>query len=384
MKIIYLTTSLEANDYIEFNSCWKTSLNPSNQNFHNKMIRSLALTNSVDVISLRPFSRKLCSVKKLYKSTKETGNITWNYLEVKRNPFTRTHHFTLQARKIMRTLDLNYAVIVTDTINPKVLRLANKLGKEFNIPTVGMCTDSPSNISGTTRSYTNYILNQGHKLNGYIALTTGLDDLYNINERPSTIIEGVVEDNLPKPVKNVDGKYFFFGGALMRRYGLFELIDAFKSINRPDIKLLICGHHGNTDEIKEAINGCKNISFLGILPAYRVLQYEMNAIANINPRPYSEDLDRFSIPSKTIEYLSSGRPTISVKNTKLQKDFSQDIIWAKSSNPEDLANAMNKVLELTEVEQEELGKKAKERVLALYSLSTINKKLDTFLENFLR
>ena len=124
--------------------------------------------------------------------------------------------------------------------------------------------------------------------------------------------------------------------------------------------------------------------FLGTIPGYRTLQYEMNAIANINPRPYSEDLDRFSIPSKTIEYLSSGRPTISVKNTKLQKDFSEDIIWSKSSKPEDLANAMNRVLELTEVEQENLGEKAKSRVSALYSLSSINKKLDIFLENFLR
>ena len=84
MRVIYLTTSLDADDYVEFNSHWKVSLNPSNQNFHNKVIRSLGLTNDIEVISMRPFSRKVCSIKKLEKSTKVSGKITWHYLEVKR------------------------------------------------------------------------------------------------------------------------------------------------------------------------------------------------------------------------------------------------------------------------------------------------------------
>lgn len=384
MKVIYFTTSIEANDYVDFNSCWKSSLNPSNQNFHNKIIRALSLTNSVEVISIRPFSRSLCNVKKLDKVSKEDGNINWHYLEIKNNPISRLFSIKKEAKEIMSTLDLNYAVIVTDTINPRVVSLALKMGKEFSLPVIGLCTDSPSNITGTKKSYTLYVLNKGHKLNGYVALTQGLNDLFNTDEKPNLIMEGIVENELPKAMKNINGKYFFFGGALMKRYGIYDLIDAFKQLNREDIKLLICGHHADQNELLEAIGNNQNIEYLKTLPVSQVLQYEMNAIANINPRPYSEDLDRFSIPSKTIEYLSSGRPTISVKNTRLQKDFLEDAIWAKSSNPEDLLSAMNRVLELSDVEQENLGEKARSKVLALYSLSNINKKLSKFLESFLR
>lgn len=383
MKIIYFTTSLEAQDYVTFNSYWKSSLNPSNQNFHNKMIRSLALTNNVEVISVRPFSRRNCTVKKLEASTREDGNIVWNYLEIKNLPFVRDIYNAKQARKIMRSLDLNYAVIVTDTINPRVMTLALKMGKEFNLPVVGMCTDSPSNISGTRKSYTLYILNTAHKLNGYIALTPGLNDLFNVDERPNLIIEGVIENDLPRATKNEMGDYFFFGGALMKRYGIYELIDAFKALNRPDLKLLVCGHHANETELKYAMGDAQNIVYLKTLPVCEVLKYEMNAIANINPRPYSEDLDRFSVPSKTIEYLSSGRPTISVKNTRLQKDFSELAIWSKSSNEEDLLAAMKCVLELSENDKIELGEKARTKALALYSLSTINKLLTKFLDQFI-
>ena len=197
------------------------------------------------------------------------------------------------------------------------------------------------------------------------------------------IVEGAVENNLPKPVKNEYGKYFFFGGALMKRYGIYELISAFHALNDKNYKLLICGHHANEHELSEAIGDNKNIVYLHTLPVEKVHQLEMNAIANINPRPYSEDLDRFSIPSKTMEYLSSGRPTISVKNTRLQKDFNEFAVWAKSSNPDDLLASMKRVLELTEEEQAELGKKARTKVLSLYSLTKLNEILTKFLESFL-
>ena len=63
----------------------------------------------------------------------------------------------------------------------------------------------------TPRSYTLYLLNQGKNLNGYIALTEGLNDLFNENGKPSIILEGIVEDLETKPVPNKYGKYFFFG-----------------------------------------------------------------------------------------------------------------------------------------------------------------------------
>ena len=79
MRIIYFTTAQEEKDYRSFMNQWKIALNPSNQNFHNKLIRALAIENQVDVISIRPFSRKNMKVKKLPSVEKKEGNITWHY-----------------------------------------------------------------------------------------------------------------------------------------------------------------------------------------------------------------------------------------------------------------------------------------------------------------
>ena len=384
MKIIYLTTAIERDDYKEFSKLWKTSLNPSNQNFHNKMIRALAINNQVEVVSIRPFSTRFCSAKVLPEETKTEGNITWHYIKVKGNRFFRPFVIKQEVKKVMKGIDTEGAVVVTDTINPNVVKNANSILKKYNLPTVGVLTDSPSNISGTPRSYTLYLLNQGKNLNGYIALTDGLNDLFNENGKPHIIVEGIVEDLETKPAANKYGKYFFFGGALLERYGVYNLIEAFNQLKNQDINLLICGHHGDDRKIKEAINGNSRIHYLKTLPVKDVLQLEASAFANINPRPYSQDLDRYSIPSKTIEYYTSGQVTISADSTKLNKYFSGCTVWCGYAKVEELVSAMNKVLKMDESKRIEMGEKAKIKAQELYSLSSVNKKLSKFLAQFVK
>lgn len=382
MQIIYVTTSLYEEDYPSFQKAWKVSLNPSNQNFHNKMIRCLSKIAQVEVFSLRPFSKSRCRIKKLGSEVKKVNNITYHYLRVPVNPFFRYRSFLMQSKKIIKNLNLDDAVIFADTINPKTIRLANVIGAKSSLPVIGLCTDSPSNISGTRRSYTMYLLHQAQNLSGYIALTKSLEELFNVNNKPSLIVEGLVEDQPFENHKNETKPYFFFGGALMARYGVYDLIEAFKLLKNNDINLLICGHHFDLRELHEKIKDDKRIQFLGILPVNDVLHYEANAIANINPRPFSEDLDRFSIPSKTLEYLYSGTLTISVRNSILQKSFSDDVIWCKSSDKKDLLEGMEKALAMTDEQRQIVGKKGQEKVLKLYSLTSISQKINGFLAGF--
>ena len=381
MRVIYFTTAIREEDYVEFTKQWKISLNPSNQNFHNKMIRALAKTDQVEVVSLRPFSRTKCSLKKLPSEDILDGNIIWHYLKVTKGRLLRMHVARKQIKKIYSEEDFEPTIIVSDTINPKIIRLANYLNKRKHYKIVGICTDSPSNISGTRKSYSLYILSQSKNLDGYIALTESLNNLFNENDKPSILVEGIVEDSLPEPKENEYGKYFFFGGALLPRYGVYDLIDSFNELKNPDIKLLICGHHGDNHRLEEAFKGNKNIIYLKLLPVKEVLSLEQKAILNINPRPYSEDLDRYSIPSKTIEYMSTGTPTVSVRNTKLQKLFENECFWVKSSKKEDLLPVLKQVSSMPESERKEFGEKAMKKVRDLYSLTSINKRVMEFLKN---
>ena len=326
MRIIYFTTSQEEKDFRSFITYWKIPLNASNQNFHNKLIRSLAIKNQVDVISIRPFSLSKTTITGLKKETKEDGNITWHYIKRAGGKIIRVLSIAPQVKSILKKINLKNAIFLTDSINTHVVKVANKMGEYFKRPVIGICTDSPSNISGTRRSYAVNILQQAEKFSGYVALTEGLKDLFNPDGRPSYVFEGLVEDRkFDKPKEKIN-PYFFFGGALMEKYGVYQLIEAFKILKLKDTDLYICGHHGDKEMLKAAIKGNPRIKYLGLLNVNKVMELEQHSLACINPRPFTEDLDRFSIPSKTLEYMAMGRPVISVKNTALKEKFPDDSI----------------------------------------------------------
>lgn len=382
MKIIYFTTAQEEKDFRSFITYWKIPLNASNQNFHNKLIRSLAIKNEVEVISVRPFSLSKTTITGLKRETKKDGNITWHYIKRAGGKIWRTLTIAPQVKSILKKMNLKNAVFMTDSINTHVARVTNKMAEQFKRPVIGICTDSPSNISGTKRSYALNILAQAEKFSGYIALTEGLKDLFNPDGKPSYIFEGLVEDRKFPKSEEKKNPYFFFGGALMEKYGVYQLIEAFKILKPKDIDLYICGHHGDKEMIKAAIKGNNRIKYLGLLNVSKVMELEQRSLACINPRPFTEDLDRFSIPSKTLEYMAMGRPVISVKNTALKEKFPNDIIWLDAANESDLVHGMKAVLKMSEAEREEMGRKTKNRVLQLYSLDALSNNIQPFLDQF--
>ena len=384
MRIIYFTSTQREKDYRSFMNIWKYPLNSSNQNFHHKLIHALAKNNKVDVISVRPFSRTHTRKLRLEKETIIENNITWHYLSRYGSRFIRPFTIIPQIKKILRNEDLSDAIFITDTINTSIVRSVYKIKNKYKRPIIGVCTDSPSNISGTKRSYTLYLLDKCKDFSGYIALTSGLNDLFNQNNKPAYILEGVVEDQVENTNAKEKRPYFFFGGAMMEKYGMYNLIEAFKQLNVPDVDLYLCGHHVDKEKLRTTIKGFSNIKNLGLLPVNKVLEYEKDAIACINPRPYSEDLDRFSIPSKTLEYMSMGRPVISVRNTILMDKFPNEVIWIDSANVTDIKNALRNVLAMDEKQRSLLGEEAKKRVKSLYSISSVSKSIQPFLDQFLR
>ena len=134
MKIIYFTTACEKEDYISFSKNWNTSLNTSIQNLHNRLIRSLALTHEVEVISIRPFSKKYCQLRGLPSALTNEGKITWHYLEIKRHKVARFLSAKRQAKKLLSKMNLKDCIIITDTLNPYILNSSTSLAKKYHLP----------------------------------------------------------------------------------------------------------------------------------------------------------------------------------------------------------------------------------------------------------
>ena len=383
MKIIYFTTACEKEDYIAFCKNWRVSLNSTIQNLHNRLIRSLAITHRVEVISIRPFSKKNCDLKMLPASTTQEGNITWHYLQMKRGRLFRYISAKNQATKLLSKMDLDDSIILTDTLNPYVLNCSTSLAVKYNLPIIGVCNNTPSGIHNTGRSYTMFLLNAAMDLSGYITLTSGLNELFNAHNRANMTFEGILENNYKQIDVSKYGKYLFYNGNLEEKYGVYDLISAFKDINDPDLKLIISGYHADVNRINNAIEG-SNIINLGMINIDEIMSLENGSIANINPRPYSEDYDRYLIPNNTMDYLGSNSITISVRNSKLKQKFADSVIWLDSSEKEDLLNGINKALSFSKEEREQIIKKTKDTANELYSPSVMNKRMVLFLKQFIK
>ena len=382
MKIIYFTTAIEKADYDSFIYNWDASLNTSIQSLHNRLIRSLALTHEVEVISARPFSRRYCKLNMLPGSTIQEGKITWHYLEIKRNKLIRNSAIKKQAKKLLSKMNLKDCVILTDTLNPLLLKCSTSFAKSFNLPVIGVCNYTPSGIHDTGVSYTKYLMSLADNLSGYITLTSGLNELFNKQNRANLTFEGVLENKAKAIDVKEYGKYIFYYGELGDKYGVYQLIDAFNELENKNINLVLAGYHANNEKLNKIAKENPRIKYLKMLSSDYISSLMNNSLLNIDPRPYSEDFDRYLIPSVVLDYLNSNSLTLSVKNSKLQKNFEESALWIANNEKEQLIEGINKALDMNKENKEAMIKKANADVNKLYSMTAINHKVILFLKQF--
>ena len=231
-KYIYFTNAMDNDSFKEYLEGWSVSPNLSNQNFHNKLIRSLALSHDIDVISVRAINRRY-KYKKLEAKIIREGNIFWKYPLVTRNRISK--YFKLFKRVTDITMQ-DSSLIFVDVLNFSLLRTAIKYRKKFKMPIIGICTDSPYNISFGKKKLTKKLVELGQTLDGYIVLTKKLNELYNVNKKPFICIDGVSEIPSKYLEPKINGDYIYFGGSLMKKNGLLNLIEAFKKLEKTDKK----------------------------------------------------------------------------------------------------------------------------------------------------
>ena len=384
MRIIYFTTACKKEDYVSFSKMWDSSLNASIQNLHNRFIRSLALTHEVEVFSMRPFSRRYCKLKKLDAETKQEGKITWHYLEIKRNKLLRYSTATKQCNKILSKMNLKDCIIITDTLNPNVLRNSTKFAKKYNLPIIGVCNNTPSSIHNTGKSYATSILSLAENLSGYITLTQGLNTLYNTYNRANLSFEGVLDDNVVINKENEYGDYIFFNGSLEPNHGIVQLILAFRELDNPKLKLIISGYYPDNETLIKVIHNNQNVINLGNIPSDEVISLASHSLLNVNPLPFTEDFDRYYVPANLVDYFNSNSIVVSVRNRQFMKSFKDDAIWVEDCEIYDLLKGLKAGLSLSKENRADMIKKANADVNKLYSMSVINRRTILFLKQFLK
>lgn len=170
-----------------------------------------------------------------------------------------------------------------------------------------------------------------------------------------------------------------FSGTLDQTTGIFFLLEAFSKVKDPTIQLWISGRGYMSTKLFALSQEDPRIRFLGFLKRDQLLGYMQKSLVLVNPRPPNLPENRYSFPSKILEYLAVGRPVISTVCADIKEEFGSYLIFIDEGTPEALARKIEATFQLTPEQLDELGSRGRKFVLEKKNWQILSKRVADFL-----
>lgn len=203
------------------------------------------------------------------------------------------------------------------------------------------------------------------KVNKFVLLTEQMKDVLNVGERNYIVMEGICSIKNEKEVKQYEKnnkKVIFYAGGLLYKFGIIDLLNAFANIEDNDVELWICGKGEAEKEINVAALNDSRIKYYGYCSQKKVSELRNHSDILVNPRKPEGEYTKYSFPSKTMEYMASGKVVVMYKLAGIPKEYFNYAIPIDESKPNPLEFTLKKVLEKSKEERRIMGEKAEEFV----------------------
>lgn len=204
------------------------------------------------------------------------------------------------------------------------------------------------------------------QFDSYVLLTEYMRTLSMLHGKPSVIMEGIYNNQqAPLPEKTTEQKVILYSGQLNPAYGMENLLEAFQEIYKQDqsYALWICGAGALTERIKSLAETCPGIRYYGYVNAQTVRKLQAEASVLVNPRQNTGGFTKYSFPSKTMEYLASGRPVIGYKLDGIPDEYDAYIQYVTDNSIEALRDKIMEVCLLSNAERRALGERSRQFIL---------------------
>lgn len=204
------------------------------------------------------------------------------------------------------------------------------------------------------------------RVDNFVLLTKQMTIPMNVGDRPYVVMEGIadIREHACHPENRIrDRKIIFYTGALQNQYGIANLLDAFESISNPEYELWLCGWGSSENDIIERCKKDPRIKFFGYVANDEIRRMQQQATLLVNPRTNEGEFTKYSFPSKTIEYMLSGRPVLMYKLEGTPEEYDQYLHYIDGNTTQDMATKIVKICEKTDKELDEFGTKARQFIL---------------------
>jgi glycosyltransferase involved in cell wall biosynthesis len=202
----------------------------------------------------------------------------------------------------------------------------------------------------------------------FVLLTRFMAERLNLQSEQFTVVEGIA-DALPgnnyddSDISITDRRVFLYTGTLAARYGVMDLVEAFQLVKHPRAELWICGEGDSRERIVDAAKQDLRIRFLGQVSRDAARKLQRDATVLVNPRLPVGEFTKYSFPSKTMEYMASGRPVLMHHLTGVPEEYLPHFVRPSSVSVEGLAMAMERLAAQDSNELRSMGTAAREFVL---------------------
>lgn len=202
------------------------------------------------------------------------------------------------------------------------------------------------------------------KIDKFVLLSDLMKERLPLERKECMLLEGIFQNNQNMESKPKEQhKTIMYTGGIYWRRGTDMLLDAFQQIPDPDYRLWIRGNGDMEDEIKKRSKEDPRIVYFPPMEREQLLELERKATVMVNPTPANLDFTKYFFPSKTMEYLASGTPTIMFRLGCMPKEYDSYLFYVEDNTVESLRDKIIEVCEKTQEELNAFGTRAQEFIL---------------------
>jgi glycosyltransferase involved in cell wall biosynthesis len=185
---------------------------------------------------------------------------------------------------------------------------------------------------------------------------------------PWILMEGAFQPGGPagddSPPEREEG-VVMYSGMLNEMNGIPTLLEAFGRLRVPGVRLRVFGGGPLAGLVEEAARRDPRIRYRhwDTVPADELRVHQRRATVLVNPRPAGHRANRYTFPSKLMEYLASGTLTVSTTPAGIPEEYHPHLERVGDDSAEALAEALGRALRLPAAEREGRGARARAWVL---------------------
>lgn len=347
MHILYAVTTCSNKVYQQLFSHVKNKPAYHTQKYHRLLIEGLAANAEVDVIANPPVNRSVLDRAFVSLPAEEEGGAKYHYISAIRNPVLKLA--CVAAGTFLQILfrGKKDSVVVIDCLNRVTSLAALAAAKVRRLRCVGIVTDLPELLSGnpTATKLSNFVIRH---VTHYVLLTEAMNDYLKNETRPYVVLEGHADITMKEREPTMEGKLSprvcMYAGCVSKHYGLSNLIDGFRQAGIPNAQLHLYGPCDFEEELRQITAEDPSVYYGGMLLNTEIVDKEMEATLLVNPRPTDMDYVKYSFPSKTMEYMSTGTPVLTTKLPGMPREYHPHVYFIEDETADGIASALQTVL----------------------------------------